>query len=52
MEFVFEFTYPDGRVDTVTATTRKKAIDLYCENSISKREFVIKHCTIKNVGRA
>ena len=52
MEYIFEVRYASGRVDTVTARTRKKAIDLYCGNSVSKREFVIKHCTIKNIGRA
>ena len=52
MEYIFEFRYPNGSVDTVTAPTRKKAIDLYGKGSITKREFIIKHCTIKNTGMA
>lgn len=51
MKYLFEFRSPNGRIDVVIAETKKKAIDLYCGDSTTKKEFVKKHFTIKNKGR-
>ena len=52
MKFVYEFKSPTGKTDAVIADTKSKAIEQYCEGSTTKKEFVKKHFTIQNKGRA
>ena len=47
----FKFTLDNGHIFYVCAETRKEAIELFCKEHGMSKEFLSKHCVVKNMGR-
>ena len=47
----FQFTFDSGRIFYVCAESRKDAIKIFCEEHGMSKEFLEKHCVVKNMGR-
>ena len=49
--YKFKFIEDVGRICYVYAQTRKKAIEIYCNEKNCNEEYVKKHCKIENWGK-
>ena len=49
--YKFKFIEDVGRICYVCAQTRKKAIEIYCNEKNCNEEYVKKHCKIENWGK-
>lgn len=49
--YKFKFIEDVGRICYVCAQTRKKAIEIYCNEKNCNEEYVKKHCKIENCGK-
>ena len=47
----YELRFDTGVVAVIRAKTRGQAIDIYCAEHGAPRDWVAKHCTVKNLGR-
>lgn len=51
MAYDFEFRFDSGFIYYVCADSRKNAIELFCKEHGMDKDFVSKHCVVKNMGR-
>lgn len=52
MNFLFDITTDVGREVLIMAKNRKTAIEIFCQWQYVDKDFVKKHCLIKNKGCA
>lgn len=47
----YKFTVDNGRIFYVCADSRKNAVELFCEEHGTSKDFVKDHCVVKSMGR-
>lgn len=52
MKWAYRLVLDTGNSVTIVASSRKKAIEAYCEDTGVIREWMEEHCRIINCGRA
>lgn len=52
MKWAYRLILDTGESETITAESRKKAIEAYCEEHGTSRKWMEEHCRIINCGRA